>query len=138
MKRLFASLLPFLALAPLGPTAFAATPTETVTRRDLLTAAINPARKISTVVIKEITLPPRLAAGLHLHPGTVAGIVTAGTILFQLEGGPVRQLRPGDAFCEPADVRVARFDNGGETPATFTAVYLVSADQHELIRMLPR
>jgi hypothetical protein len=33
-------------------------------------------------------------------------------------------------------VRVARFDNDGETPARFAAFYLLEEDGQELIRML--
>lgn len=80
---------------------------------------------------------PKQKAPLHLHPSPVVGVVTEGVIAYQIEGEPVQYLKAGDAFYEPANVRVARFDNDGEQPAKFTAFYLLGKDEHELIRMLP-
>ena len=133
-------LLPLLALTVFGhaATALSMPPPANVTRRALLTAAIAPARSVATVEVKEITLPPRLAGGLHLHPCPVVGVIATGAIAFQLEGGPLQHLRPGDAFHEPVDTHVVHFDNEGDTPATFTAFYLLGEGQHELIRLIPR
>lgn len=124
----------FLAL----PLMLATTHAAPVTRRDLLAAGFSPARALARADLKEITLAPRVAAGLHLHPCPVVGVVLAGRIAFQLEGQPARELGPGDAFCEPADTRVARFDNVGDTPATFIACYLLAPGQTELLRPLAR
>lgn len=110
----------------------------TIERRALLSARIEPAQPVSGVEVKTVTLPPHFASGPHLHPGPVVGLVTAGTITFQVEGEPVRMLRAGDAFHEPAGVRIARFDNDGECGATFAAFYLVAPGQKALIRLLPR
>jgi quercetin dioxygenase-like cupin family protein len=107
------------------------------TRTHLLSAAIEPEKSIARIEIKEVTLPRRMKAPLHLHPCPVAGVVTEGIIAFQLEGGAVQHLRRGDAFLEPANVRVSRFDNDGDGVARFTAVYLLGDDEHELIRLLP-
>ena len=129
-----------LALLPAGAAAaeptVKATPTPAVSRRDLLTAAIAPELPVGRVEVKEVTLPPRQRSPLHLHPCAVVGLVTAGEIAYQLEGQPVRHLRIGDAFYEPAGARVARFDAEGETEARFTAFYLLGKDEHELIRLL--
>ena len=46
------------------------------------------------------------------------------------------QSKAGDAFYEPANVRVARFDNHGDTPARFAAFYLLEKDDQELIQIL--
>lgn len=81
-------------------------------------------------------MPPRQAAPLHLHPCPTLGVVTAGTIAFQIEGQPVQHLKVGDAFYEPANVRVARFDNDGDTPATFVVHYLLGRGEHETARVL--
>jgi len=136
MRRLL--FLALAALAPVRPLAAepAAMNPVPVARRALLAADITPARPIARVEIKEVTLAPGVAAGLHLHPCPVVGVVTAGAIAFQLEGGPVRHLRAGDAFCEPAGARVARFDNEGDAPATFAACYLLAAGETGLIRRL--
>ncbi len=107
-----------------------------VARKDLLTAVLAPGTLVSRVEIKEVTLAPNVKAPLHLHPCPVTGTVTAGTIAFQIEGKPVRHLNAGDAFYEPAQVRIARFDNDGAVPAKFTAVYLIGDGSQELVRIL--
>ena len=50
-------------------------------------------------------------AGRHFHPGPVAGYVESGLITFERDGQPVRELRPGDVFFEPAGEVIHRFDN---------------------------
>jgi quercetin dioxygenase-like cupin family protein len=117
---------------------FAAPPSLNVLRRDLLTAQIDPALLVSRVAIKSVTLSPGLAAGLHLHPVPVFGVVNDGVILFQLENDAPRTLHPGDAFYEPAGRRVLHFDNTGDQPATFTACYLLPTGHQDLIRMLAK
>ncbi len=112
--------------------------TPSVTRKDLLTATIAPEKSVSAIEIKEVTMGPKQKAPLHLHPCPVVGVITAGTIAFQIEGQAVQHLNVGDAFYEPADVPVARFDNDGDTPAKFSAFYLLGKDEHEIIRMLPK
>lgn len=79
---------------------------------------------------------PKQRAPLHLHPCPTVGIVTEGRIIFQIEGEPEQHLRAGDAFYEPADVRVSRFDNDGDTAATFVVHYLLSKDEREPVRIL--
>ena len=64
------------------------------------------------------------------------GVVTEGTIAFQIEGETVQYLNAGDAFYEPANVRVAHFDNDGDTPVKFIAFYLLGRNENELIRIL--
>lgn len=134
MSRLLVTALTFMTLLNV---ASAAAPAA-VSRRALLTADLAPARSVAHVEIKEVTLPPLLAAGRHLHPCPVVGVITAGAIRFQLEGGPVLHLRAGDAFHEPANTRGLHFDNELETPTTFVACYLLGPDEHELIRPLPQ
>jgi len=97
--------------------------TAPVTRRDLLEAVIASGKMVSRIEIKEVTMGPQQSAPLHLHPCPVVGVVTAGAIAYQIEGGTVRHLKIGDAFYEPADVRVARFDNEGDTPARFGVLF---------------
>lgn len=107
-----------------------------VTRRDLLSADLGSRRGTVRVEVKEVTLGPRQKAPLHLHPCPVVGIITAGSVAYQVEGEEVRHLAVGDAFYEPANVRVARFDNEGTEPARFAAFYLVEAGTQELILVL--
>ncbi len=113
-----------------------ATP-PSVSRKDLLTVHLGPGTVFDKVEIKEVTLSPGVKAPLHLHPCPVTGVVREGTISFQIDGQPVQQLKAGDAFYEPANVRVARFDNDGKAPAKFTALYLLGSCGQELVRLLP-
>jgi quercetin dioxygenase-like cupin family protein len=112
--------------------------TPSVIRKDLLTATMTTERAISKIEIKEVTMSPGQKAPLHLHPCPVVGVITAGGILYQIEGQAAQHLKAGDAFYEPANVRVAHFDNDGETPAKFAAFYLLGKDENELVRILPK
>ena len=108
-----------------------------VRRKDLLSVLLNTHRTIERVEVKQIDLAPGQAAGLHRHPCPVVGYVVAGSIKFQIEGNDVQRLRSGDAFFEPADTRIALFDNeSARDAATFIAFYLVRAQQSEIIEML--
>ena len=78
-----------------------------VTRKTLLKATIDPEKSIAIVDIQEVTMGPKQKAPLHLHPCPTLGVITEGTIAFQIEGQPVQHLKVGDAFYEPANVRVA-------------------------------
>lgn len=107
-----------------------------VTRKMLLEATIDPEKAVAVVEIQEVTMGPRQKAPLHLHPCPTLGVVTEGAIEFQIEGQPVQHLKAGEAFYEPANVRVARFDNDADTPARFVVHYLLSKDERETVRLL--
>lgn len=109
-----------------------------VTRKILLNTTIDPEQTISIVNIQEVTLEPKFRVPLHLHPCPTFGVVTAGAIAFQIEGQAVQHLKAGDAFYEPVNVRVARFDNEGNLPAKFVVHYLLGRGEHETIRMLDK
>ncbi|WJR77839.1 cupin domain-containing protein [Bradyrhizobium sp. NP1] len=84
-----------------------------------------------------IAFAPGQPTPYHLHPIPVVGVVTKGAFIFQIEGQPARTIKAGDAFFEPADTRIARFDNAsaGE-PAEIVAFYLVDRPDRELIRII--
>ena len=107
-----------------------------VTRKDLLTAIIEKDKLVSKVEIKEVTMGPKQKALLHLHPCPTMGIITEGNISYQIEGEPVQYLKAGDAFYEPQDVRVVKFDNDSDVPAKFVVFYLLGKKQTEVIRIL--
>ena len=109
---------------------------QPVQRQDLLSAHLGAGKTIVKVEVKAVTLGPRVPAPLHLHPCDVVGVITAGAIAYQIEGAEVQHLGPGDAFYEPADVRVARFDNEGDEPARFVAFYLLQSESQNLITLL--
>jgi len=113
-----------------------AIPPAKVVRRHLLTATIDEGRTVARIEVKEVTLFPRQRSGLHLHPCPVVGSIIKGTILYQLQGQSSRELRPGDAFFEPANTRVSHFDNVTDEPATFIACYLLGGADQDLITML--
>jgi len=69
---------------------------------------------VDRIEIRRITIPPGLAAGLHVHNGPVVGSILTGSATYQIEGEAERVLRPGDVFYEPAGTRIARFDAGDE------------------------
>jgi len=79
---------------------------------------------------------PRMKAPLHLHPCPTVGVISEGTISFQIEGQPVQHLKVGDAFYEPVDVRVAKFDNDSDVPAKFVVFYLLGENEQETVRIL--
>jgi quercetin dioxygenase-like cupin family protein len=64
------------------------------------------------------------------------GIITEGRITFQIEGGSIQQLKPGDAFYEPADTKIAQFNNTGDKPAKFAVFYLLGEGEKETTRVL--
>jgi quercetin dioxygenase-like cupin family protein len=108
-----------------------------VVRKPLLTARLEAGKTVDRVEIKEIEMLTPLEAGRHLHPCPVVGYIVEGQIVFQIEGQPEQRLLAGDAFFEPANTNVAHFDNVGPGKAKFVAYYLLSSDDHELIKMLP-
>ena len=109
----------------------------TITRKALLTALLSGGTSIERVEIKEIELAPGQRAGLHRHPCNVVGYIAHGTIVYEVEGQPAKQLNVGDAFHEPENARVISFDNASTTaPARFIAFYLLSPGENRLIEML--
>jgi quercetin dioxygenase-like cupin family protein len=95
------------------------------------------AKLVEHVEIKRIEFAPGQASGPHRHPCPVVGYVATGAIKFQIDGEAVQNLRQGDAFFEPQDVRIAHFDNASTSePAAFIAFYLLGAAENELIEML--
>ena len=111
--------------------------TDTVQRHDLLTAALGNSRAVDRVEIKRIDLAPGQATGPHRHPCPVVGHIVSGSIRFQIEGRPAKMLHAGDAFFEPANLRIRSFDNSSpREPATFVACYLLGAEEHDIIEML--
>jgi quercetin dioxygenase-like cupin family protein len=97
--------------------------------------SVNPAIKL--VRGARVRFAPRQTTGLHRHPISVAGVVTAGSFIFKSEGQPEKIIKTGDAFFEPAGVVSERFDNASSTePAELIAFYLTDAKDRPLIEML--
>ena len=95
----------------------------------------NPAIKL--VRGARIRFAPRQTTGLHRHPISVAGVVTAGSFIFKREGEPEKIIKAGDSFFEPAGVTTERFDNASSTePAELVAFFLTDSKERALIEML--
>lgn len=108
-----------------------------VVREALLGASLPAETEIARIEVARIELAPGQPAGLHRHPCPVVGWVVAGEIRFQVADGPVVTLRAGDAFFEPANVRIPHFDNSSESDAAvFIACYLLPPGEDRLIEML--
>jgi quercetin dioxygenase-like cupin family protein len=108
-----------------------------IARKALLNATLRATTEIERVEIARVELAPAQAAGLHLHPCPVVGWVIAGVIRFQVADDPAVTLRAGDAFFEPANVRIPHFDNLSTTEAAiFIACYLLAPGEHRLIELL--
>ena len=112
----------------------AATP-DAIVRKPLLTAAIEGGKTVDRVEIKEINFTPGQKTGAHLHPCPVVGYIASGSIVFQIDGQPAKTLHTGDAFFEPANTSVVRFD-AVDQPVKFVAYYLLGKNDKELIRSL--
>jgi quercetin dioxygenase-like cupin family protein len=84
-----------------------------------------------------IRFAPGQPTGLHRHPASVVGVVTEGSFKFQREGEPLRILKTGDSFFEPANHIILHFDNAsGAKPAAIVAFYLTDSKDRPLIEML--
>lgn len=110
---------------------------ESIVRQNLLTAVLEQGASVERVHAARIELAPSQRTGVHLHPCPVVGCVLSGAIRFQVDGAAERILERGDAFFEPAHVRIAHFDNTSDRePAAFVAFYLLTRAEERLIVML--
>ena len=98
-----------------------------------------------------IKFAPGQPTGLHRHPISTVGAVTAGRkalsvsgnqsdiqlFNLQLEGEPVQLLKTGDSFFEPAGHTILKFDNASATaPAEIVCFYLADTKERPPIEML--
>ncbi len=112
---------------------------NTIQRKPLLTALLRQPQTVERIEVKEIELAPGQRTGLHRHPCHVVGYIAAGSIVYQLEGQQSVLLQAGDAFHEPENARMLRFDNASDiAPAKFIAYYLLGPGEERLIEMLER
>ena len=78
-------------------------------------------RQVVQVEVGDFRFKPGQVAPVHTHEAPAVGYVTKGMIIYQVEGGKPQILRAGDAFFEPAGIRILRFDNAS---ATQEAIFL--------------
>ena len=97
--------------------------------------SINPPLKL--VRGARIRFAPRQPTGLHHHPISVVGVVTAGSFIIKKEGEPEKVVKTGEPFFEAAGVTTERFDNASDTePAELVAFFLTDTKDRALIEML--
>jgi quercetin dioxygenase-like cupin family protein len=111
---------------------------QPVMRKELLTAIIDGNKSVAKVEIQEVAMNVGIDAPLHLHPCPTMGVVTEGKIAFEIEGEETQHLNVGDAFYEPANIRVAKFNNEGDTPAKFVVFYLLGEGESDTVRILEK
>ena len=92
---------------------------------DVRLRAVKPTDRVQ---VREIRILPSQPAGLHVRNGPVFGNIVTGSAVFQVEGQPATNLRPGDVFYEPEGERIARFD-AQDDGVTFLAYFLLSPGQ---------
>ncbi len=109
---------------------------QPVTRKDLLTVVIDGNRPVAKVEIQEVAMNAGVDAPLHLHPCPTMGVVTEGKIAFEIEGEKTQHLKVGDAFYEPANIRVAKFNNEGDVPAKFVVFYMLGEGESDTVKIL--
>jgi quercetin dioxygenase-like cupin family protein len=84
-----------------------------------------------------IKFAPGQPTGLHRHPISTVGVVTAGSFTLQLQGKPARLLKTGDSFFEPAGETILKFDNAStREPAEIVCFYLADTKGRPPIEML--
>jgi quercetin dioxygenase-like cupin family protein len=84
-----------------------------------------------------IKFAPGQPTGLHLHPISTVGVVTAGSFYLELEGKPAQLLKTGDSFFEPAGHTILKFDNASTSePAEIVCFYLADTKERPPIEML--
>lgn len=86
----------------------------------LLTANFK-SRQVVQVEVGDFHFKPGQVAPVHSHDAPAVGYVAKGQIIYQVEGEKPQILNEGDAFYEPTDTRILRFDNAS---ATEEAIFL--------------
>jgi quercetin dioxygenase-like cupin family protein len=98
-------------------------------------AAANPTVRL--IKGARIKFAPGQPTGLHRHPVSTVGVLTAGSFHLQLEGKPVQLLNTGDSVFEPAGHTILKFDNASTSePAEIVCFYLADTKERPPIEML--
>ena len=90
--------------------------------------------KPSRATTLEVTFPPGSAGTPHRHPGPVFGYLLEGELVFQAGDQPLRTLKAGETFYEPAMVLHAVSRNPSDTvPTRLLAVLVHPREAKELV-----
>jgi quercetin dioxygenase-like cupin family protein len=89
--------------------------------------------KDAKVSMIEVTLEPGQSSSPHRHPGPVFGYILEGEYQWAINDQPVKQLKAGDTFYEPAMSlhRVSR-NSSDKTKARLLAVMVHPRDAKQL------
>ena len=82
-----------------------------------------PKSKIAEIVSHLVEIKPGGETGRHRHPGPTYMYVLEGTLVVELEDGPQKQYKAGEALVEDVDVWINN-KNPGTTPTKFISVIL--------------
>ncbi|MCE9685635.1 cupin domain-containing protein [Shewanella sp. AS16] len=108
---------------------------EKVKREDKLFRSVQAAQGSQFVKAQRIEMAPGVAAPVHVHPVPTFGVINQGSIAYQEEGGAEVMLKAGDTFFEPKDLKILKFNNGGDKPAVFTVFYLVEDKDSQTLHL---
>ena len=90
--------------------------------------------KKTTATTVEVTLGPRQASPPHRHPGPVFGYVLEGEYEWAIDDNPVRKLKAGETFYEPAGCLHRVSKNASEkNKARVLAVVLHPHDARDIV-----
>jgi len=90
--------------------------------------------KPTRATTQEVTFAPGAASAPHHHPGPAFGYVLKGELEFQAGDAPVRKLKAGETFYEPAGVLHAVARNPSDKARSrVLAVMLHARDAKELV-----
>ena len=90
--------------------------------------------KAARATTLEVTFAPGAAGAPHRHPGPVFGYVLEGELDFQAGDAPLKRLKAGDTFYEPAMVLHAVSRNPSDKATTrVLAVLIHPRDAKELV-----
>jgi quercetin dioxygenase-like cupin family protein len=109
-----------------------------IVRTPLITSRFPSPRTVAEARGVTIRFTPLQQTGRHIHPIPVIGYVVSGEVVLQVQGSAPQTIKAGEAFYEPADTLIERFDNPSRTEgATFVAIYLMGPGDTEVIRPAP-
>lgn len=104
---------------------------KTLSRKDIVEKIDG---KKTTATTVEVTLAPGESDAPHRHPGPGFGYILEGEYEWAIDDNPVRTLKVGDTFYEPAGClhRVSR-NPGQKTRTRLLAVVLHPADVEDIV-----
>jgi quercetin dioxygenase-like cupin family protein len=131
MRNIFAAAL-------VAATALATQAQPVIKRTPLASHVLAPPKSVSHAEVVRLDFLPGMITPPHEHPVPVIGYVEQGAFDVQIEGQPMHRYKTGDSILEPANTRMAHFDNVSKSePAVLIATYLAGPDDKTLITLLP-